>query len=82
MRSTSRSPYLYRAVDQHGQVIDVLVSKRRDAAAARALFTRAVTGGCPSVGFGAARLSLGHYPLGLYAFLFKLRLFTSPRARF
>jgi DDE domain len=28
--------YLCRAVDQHGQVIDVLVSERRDAAAARA----------------------------------------------
>jgi IS6 family transposase len=27
--------YVYRAVDQHGQVIDVLVSARRDAAAAR-----------------------------------------------
>jgi transposase-like protein len=28
--------YLYRAVDQHGQVIDVLLSPRRDLAAARA----------------------------------------------
>jgi transposase-like protein len=37
--------YLYRAVDQHGQVIDVLVSERRDAAAARALFTRALRSG-------------------------------------
>jgi transposase, IS6 family len=37
--------YLYRAVDQHGQVIDVLVSERRDAAAARAFFTRALTHG-------------------------------------
>jgi IS6 family transposase len=34
--------YLYRAVDQHGQVIDVLVSRRRDAVAARALFARAL----------------------------------------
>jgi IS6 family transposase len=34
--------YIYRAVDQHGQVIDVLVSARRDAAAARRLFTRAL----------------------------------------
>jgi IS6 family transposase len=31
--------HLYRAVDQHGQVIDVLLSRRRDAAPARALFT-------------------------------------------
>ena len=35
--------YLYRAIDQHGQVIDVLVSQRRDGAAARAFFTRALT---------------------------------------
>jgi transposase-like protein len=34
--------YVYRAVDQHGQVIDVLVSKRRDAQAARRFFTRAL----------------------------------------
>jgi transposase, IS6 family len=32
--------YLYRAIDQHGQVIDVLVSPRRDGASARAFFTR------------------------------------------
>ena len=35
--------YVYRAVDQHGQVIDVLVSKRRDADAARRFFARALT---------------------------------------
>jgi IS6 family transposase len=34
---------VYRAVDQHGQVIDVLVSARRDAAAARRFFRRAMT---------------------------------------
>jgi transposase, IS6 family len=34
--------YLYRAVDQHGQVIDVLVFTRRDAAATRRLFIRAL----------------------------------------
>jgi transposase-like protein len=34
---------VYRAVDQHGQVIDVLVSARRDADAARRLFRRALT---------------------------------------
>jgi transposase-like protein len=32
--------YVYRAVDQHGQVIDVLVSARRDAAAAHRFFRR------------------------------------------
>jgi IS6 family transposase len=34
--------YVYRAIDQHGQVIDVLVSARRDAVAARRFFTRAL----------------------------------------
>jgi len=34
--------YLYRAVDQFGQVIDVLLSQKRDAAAARRFFTRAL----------------------------------------
>ncbi len=37
--------YLYRAVDQHGQVIDVLLSTRRDLAAARRFFTRALHAG-------------------------------------
>jgi transposase-like protein len=32
--------YVYRAVDQRGQVIDVLVSTRRDAEAARRFFQR------------------------------------------
>jgi transposase-like protein len=35
--------YVYRAVHQHGQVIDVLVSKRRDGDAARRFFRRALT---------------------------------------
>jgi IS6 family transposase len=34
--------YVYRAIDQDGQVIDVLLSARRDAAAARRFFTRAL----------------------------------------
>jgi transposase-like protein len=34
--------YVYRAIDQHGQVIDVLLSTRRDAPAARRFFTRAL----------------------------------------
>lgn len=37
--------YLYRAVDQHGQVIDVLLSLRRDMSAARRFFTRALRAG-------------------------------------
>jgi transposase, IS6 family len=35
--------YVYRAVDQHGQVIDVYVSKRRNTAAATKFFTRALS---------------------------------------
>ena len=35
--------YVYRAIDQYGQVIDVLVSTRRDADAARRFFRRALS---------------------------------------
>jgi transposase-like protein len=45
VKVAGRWTYLYRAVDQHGQVIDVLVSQRRDAYAARAFFTRALKHG-------------------------------------
>jgi IS6 family transposase len=34
--------YVYRAIDQHGQVIDVLLSARRDTQAARRFFARAL----------------------------------------
>jgi hypothetical protein len=37
-----RWSYLYRAVDQYGQVVDVLVSTRRDASAARQFFACAL----------------------------------------
>jgi IS6 family transposase len=40
-----RWTYLYRAIDQHGQVIDVLLSQRRDLAAARRFFARALRAG-------------------------------------
>jgi transposase, IS6 family len=42
VKVAGRWSYLYRAVDQHGQVIDVLASRRRDAVAARAFFARAL----------------------------------------
>src|SRR4051812_24294978 len=32
--------YLWRAVDQHGNVLDILVQSRRDTAAARRFFSR------------------------------------------
>ncbi len=37
--------YLYRAIDQYGQIIDVLVSEKRDLAATRRFFTRALEHG-------------------------------------
>jgi transposase-like protein len=41
--------YLYRAIDQFGQVIDVLVSEKRNLGATRRFFTRALEHGpCPS----------------------------------
>jgi transposase-like protein len=40
-----RWDYLYRAIDQFGQVIDVLVSKKRDLAAIRRFVTRALKHG-------------------------------------
>jgi transposase-like protein len=42
VKVAGRWTYLYRAIDQHGQVIDVLLSQRRDLAAARRFFTRAL----------------------------------------
>jgi IS6 family transposase len=41
VKIAGRWRYLYRAVDQYGQVIDVLLSEQRDTAAARRFFTRA-----------------------------------------
>jgi IS6 family transposase len=42
VKVAGRWTYLYRAVDQRGHVIDVLVSRRRDAAAGRSFFARAL----------------------------------------
>ena len=38
---------MYRAIDQFGQVIDVLVSEKRDLVATRRFFTRALEHGPP-----------------------------------
>jgi transposase-like protein len=43
VKVAGRWVYLYRAVDQHGQVIDVYASIRRDTEAARRFFQRART---------------------------------------
>ncbi|WP_018500956.1 IS6 family transposase [Parafrankia discariae] len=45
VKVAGRWAYLYRAVDQFGQVIDVLASEKRDLAAARRFFTRALSHG-------------------------------------
>ena len=44
VRVAGKWRYLYRAIDQFGQVIDVLVSRKRDKKAARRFFTRALAG--------------------------------------
>ena len=45
VKVSGRWTYLYRAIDQHGQIIDVMLSTRRDLPAARAFFTRAIAVG-------------------------------------
>jgi IS6 family transposase len=42
VKVAGRWVYLYRAIDQFGQVIDVLVSEKRDLAATRKFFSRAL----------------------------------------
>ncbi len=45
VKVAGRWVYLYRAIDQYGQIIDVLVSEKRDLAATRLLFSRALDHG-------------------------------------
>jgi IS6 family transposase len=45
VKVVGRWVYLYRAIDQYGQVIDVLVSPKRDLAATHRFFTRALEHG-------------------------------------
>ena len=45
MKVAGRWRYLYRAVDQYGQVLDVMLSEQRDTAAARRSFIRALRQG-------------------------------------
>jgi transposase-like protein len=45
VKVNGRWVYLYRAIDQYGQVIDVLVSQKRDLATTRRFFTRALQHG-------------------------------------
>ena len=43
IKIAGRWNYLYRAVDQFGQIVDIYLSARRDATAARAFFDSAIT---------------------------------------
>ena len=45
VKVAGRWVYLYRAIDQYGQVIDVLVSEKRDLVVTRRFFTRALEHG-------------------------------------
>jgi IS6 family transposase len=45
VKVSGRWTYLYRAIGQYGQAIDVLLSERRDLAAARRFFRRALAAG-------------------------------------
>ncbi len=45
VKVAGRWTYFYRAIDQFGQVIDVLASEKRDPAAARRFFTLALSHG-------------------------------------
>jgi putative transposase len=57
IRVRGRWTYLYRAVDKHGLTVDFLLAERRDIAAAKRFFTRAVIRhGAPE------RITLDGYP--------------------
>jgi transposase-like protein len=45
VKASGRWAILYRAIDQHRQVIDVLLPQRRDLSAAKAFFVRALAVG-------------------------------------
>lgn len=49
VKVAGRWSYLYRALDQYGQVIDVWLSVRRDLPAARDFFRRALANGCTPI---------------------------------
>lgn len=58
MKVAGRRVYLYRAIDQYGRVIDVLVSEKRDLATTRSYHTRnPSTQQLPHVGIWTRTLS-------------------------
>ena len=44
IRITGETPYLWRAVDQHGEVLDILLQSRRNQRAARKFFRKVLSG--------------------------------------
>jgi putative transposase len=46
IKINGKTHYLWRAVDQHGNVLDILVTSRRDAQAATRFFRKLLTGWC------------------------------------
>lgn len=59
LRIGGRLLYLWRAVDQHGVVLDILVQDRRNASAAKRFFKRLLTG----LQYGPKHLSITVAPL-------------------
>lgn len=61
IKIAGRWAYLYQAIDQHGKIIDVLLSQRRDLAAARRVFAQALQSGTvpAEVTTGRARPACG-----------------------
>jgi hypothetical protein len=57
VKIAGRWTYLYRAIDQHGQVVDIWLSRRRDLTAAREFFGRALA-------LGGAVPGPGHHRSG------------------
>ena len=66
VKVTGAWTYLYRAVDQYGQVIDVLLSGRRDLAAARRFFTPALRAGTVPAEVTTDRAEGRHVPSAGY----------------
>jgi transposase, IS6 family len=65
VKVAARWSYLYRAIDQHGQVIDVLLSERRDAGSARTFVTRAHRFAVRQAPGQVDSVAARHHPVGV-----------------
>ena len=63
IKINSKTHYLWRAVDQHGNVLDILVTSRRDAKAATRFFRKLFTGTAVRAE-GAGHRQTGQLPSG------------------